>query len=320
MKHMESDTNAGANISGQKLPGFLALARQAIGAYRDKRRVLVHLQMASFAGSILIGTVIALIWQLGYFTPIFFDSNAGVILKSTAAILAALLFIAILFFMSLIDAAMIVVLRDKQSAFGWAEAVRKAAPYVLPCMLAGTLVLAAVAAATSLFFLPGAIVAVWLMPAKYLIVAGNYNWLQALTTSRNYTRGFFWDLLLLSIMGMVSSFFTLTILSNLLLLPLGDLLNLVATTLVWPIFPTYHYLVFDRLRALNLDKIREAPKAIDKRITLMAGAFGAILIFMVCGTIANNGPAMVTHFKNAAQEIETRNQNLLRQMPMPKSF
>jgi len=117
---------------------------------------------------------------------------------------------------------------------------------------------------------------------------------------------------------MVTSFFALTVLSNLLVLPLGDLLNLVATTFVWPIFPTYYYLVFDRLRMLNLNRTEESPRIMDNRITLLAGAVGAILIFAACGAIANNGPAVVNYFKNAALEMEIRNQNILQQIPQIK--
>lgn len=137
----------------------------------------------------------------------------------------------------------------------------------------------------------------------------------ALLKSREYTRGFFWSIFLLSLIALICSLFIDAALRPLDMLPLGSLAHSVANIFISLMETIYFYLVFNHLRAIKGDSL-PAPSSAQKNIFLTVGAIGIILAIIVAGLAIYFAPEIKNELNKEIIKIQSQQNH---ELPVPAS-
>ena len=310
---MVQQATTNPDISGEsvavKLPSFFTLVGESIVIYKRLWKPLVLLQFIFTVATFAIGAMASLAVILISAT-IIPATGSNLVGLATLTLLGVVCLAAVLWFISWTEAATIIVLRDNDSKASIKSALRSALPHVGSFIATYLFIFFAVFFGAIFFIIPGLIFAVWLMFANYIIVFENKNWLAALPVSRDYTRGHFWGLLLLSLLGILSIFFVNSILEVLHSLPMGELISYATSLFLAPIYPIYFFLIFKNLRASKMGSLaldQGQTKSTGKRFVLIIGVAGLLAAFAAIGVAVYYAPQIEERVRQSFSEHNLMN-------------
>lgn len=307
---------ASATDSNIPLPGFIAIVMESIAVYRRLWRPLVKLQF--FANVVALGA--GILAGVAFAFIVVAVSGSGSI--APAAIMAIIVLgvaclIALLLLMFWAEAAAIVVLREANENISISQALNSAKRYVASCMLVNLFTLLAVFFGMLFFIIPGLIFAVWLMFASYIIVVENQDWLAAIQRSRDYTRGSFWNVLLLAALGTVSILFVNSFFDVFKSLPMGGVLKFIADLFFAPMYPIYLFLLYSNLRKSRTNITvsgLNTVKTSGKKFTFLIGLAGLLAAFAAIGIAVYYAPQLEEYGRKTIDEYNRINPE--RQFPV----
>lgn len=228
------------------------LLDQAWEIYRKRFTVFLGIvALPVFVSSLLaVFFILIIIWlrSSSLSVPAFFLSPFGLGIISS------------LFFVSFIgglwsQTALLYAIKDREENIGIKESYRrgwgKLTSYFWISFLSGFII----AGGTFLFFVPGLIFFVWFSLASFVLISENKKGWQALSASKGYVRGNWWQLFwrFLFIGTIVWLFFYLiNVISSLVtVLDISDILFCVGYLLMIPIVTTYLFLIYENLRKIK---------------------------------------------------------------------
>jgi hypothetical protein len=286
-------------ISVAKMPGFFSLMKESFFIYGQKWKTLLLIELVSFGFVIAAALLFAVIGTLSTIVgALSKNALAGIAIIIIAGAMAICL---IVYASSWVGAAMIIVLRDKLESFGIREALKRAKPYAIPFLwitLASGLM---IFAGTVLFIIPGIIFSVWFFCARYLVVTGKERGFDALLKSREYARGIFWKIFLLTLSGSIVSYIFSALLDPLKGSGSGQIITLIVTFLISPLWLIYFYLVFDYIRKIKGD-VEIAAKAGQKNIYIAIAGLGLAVIAVIAGLLIMFAPQIKEIYQQGVKE------------------
>lgn len=301
-----------------KLPSFVSLVGESIGIYKHFWKPLVKLQLFSSVVTLISGVIIGMAFAL---IAAAVPALAGIGLASIVLLLAvgAICLIALILFTSWTEAAAIVILRDKNERISLRGALKSAKPYIVPLALVGAFVFMSVFFGMIFFLIPGLILGVWLMFANYIVVVENERWRAALTRSREYTRGFFWSVLLLIALGVLSIFFVNSILHGLESDPIGRLFNFAASLFLSPLYTIYFFSIYANLKSIktgiiSASELKNTTGKTTDNFVLWIGLAGLLAAFTAIGLAVYYAPQIEDYGRKAIEEYNLRNPS----QPLPE--
>lgn len=313
-------TNEGLTAASvpTKLPSFVSLVSESIGIYKRFWKPLVKLQLFSSVVTLIAGIVIGMACAL---IAVAVPTLAEIGLTSIVLLLAfgAACLIVLLLFTSWTEAAAIVILRDKNENISLRAALKSAKPYIVPLALVGVFVFIAVFLGMIFFLIPGLILGVWLLFASYIVVVENEKWRSALTRSREYARGFFWSVLLLIVLGVLSIFFVNSVLHGLESDPIGRLFNFVASLFLSPLYTIYFFSIYANLRSIKTGiiaggELKNVTNKTAENFILWLGLAGLLAAFTAVGFAVYYAPQIEDYSRKAIEEYNLSNPS----QPLPE--
>lgn len=303
---MNQDTSAiPANM---RLPNFFPLLKESLQIYKAKWKTLLGLSLASYGIALISAAVSAIIGSiaLSFAAEILFLILA-IIMMLAIAVLTALLG-------CWLQASAIIVLKDRGEMFGIRQAMHRGKPFALPYFWITLLLIPMLFLGYIFFLVPGIIFSVWFSFARYVVLDGKEKGISALAKSREWTRGFFWSVLLLMLLGMFSIFFADAVFSSFKQLPSGNLLYTAASILLAPLPTIYYYLIFDHLKKIKGSAAASAT-AKQKNIFTSLIALGTILIICLAGLLSYFAPEIKNFYEIELPKYQSQNGNRLPPLP-----
>jgi hypothetical protein len=303
-----------------KLPDFTAFIKESIDRYKQVWKVLVKIQLVSwlaifglYLGVIIAAIVASLSRYPGGSLPVSATpemTEIGLIFMIIGGVGAALL-------ISWFSAAEVIVLRDQQEGLTLREAMRRARPYVLPYLWTSILAAAIFIGGLVLFVIPGLVFAVWFMFWPYALIVDNVRGFAALQKSRDYVRGNFLNVLLLSAVAMVASFFVNLVTRILNAVPLGGFATLILSVLIYPIYGVYFYLIFTHLRRLKTGDMSASIIATtpDKKLAFGLAVAGLVAILAIVAAGVYFAPQIRDQMTREIDRLNIQNPAQMPQIP-----
>jgi len=286
---------AASDKNSSQLPDFFSLAKESWNIYGQKWKTLLLIGLLSYAivfvSALVFGLVVVVAGLASAVTKNFLALVVAAVIGG-----AALLYF-ILFFSSWLSAATVIVLRDKQEKLSLRDAMARAKPFTLSYLWI-TLITGAVIFFGFIFFIiPGIIFTVWLQFARYIIVTGKERGFDALLKSREYARGNFWNIFMLTFLGAITMFLFSTILEPLNRSNSGTIIYTVVTYLISPLWLIYYYLIFDHLRKIKGD-VSITNNASQKNLFTVVAGLGLIVIMALFGLLVYYYPAISAYIES----------------------
>lgn len=173
-----------------KLPGPMAIFKEALEIYKSRLWVLVGISVISTLFILLVTSILGggalLLNKLGVALPQGTASIIGII------ILVSLVVIAAIYISILAQAALLTAIKDSEEKIGIKESFKRgshrAGVYFAAALLTGLATLGGFI----LLIVPGIIFAIWYSLSSYIAISEDVTASQALKQSRFYVKGFWW--------------------------------------------------------------------------------------------------------------------------------
>jgi len=283
-------TNASTNDQAeyQKLPGFVALLEESTRLYKLLWKPLVKLELISWATT--FGAYVLML------AAVLAAAAATSGLNNATAIIGALIFIAggigICLLLAWFAAAAIIVLRDKQVGITVRESTNRAKPYVLPYALLSLLSFLIIFAGGILLIIPAIIFAIWFMFWEYALIVENKKGFAAFKKSREYARGYFWDIFLLCALAGIAMIAVNMVFQGISYIPLGGLVSMAASAIITPFYSVFFYLMFYHLKKIKLGEATTTsiPDKPNKPLALGLSVVGLVAALAIVAIAVYYGP------------------------------
>lgn len=276
---MENGPGENNNKRKQRLPNFFELAKESLTLYEYKWVRFLQIGLLGYAGIIAIALA-SLVLGLIIGTATIIIKNI-LILLITAAIAIIIVLAGIIFFSSWLAAANIIILRNEKENLTWRDTMKQSKPFALPYLATSIFSGLILLANFAFFIIPGFIFLIWLAFSSYIVVIENKRGLDAIAKSREYIRGYFWNVLLLMLIGSLIMQIIFSAIKPLIVIPF---LYPIAAILVAPLGIIYNYLIYKHLRELK-GEIIVPDNSTQKNIYAVMAGIGGFIVITIIGAI-----------------------------------
>ena len=280
------------------LPSFLTLAKESITLYGQKWQPLLKIVCASYVAYAIVTVFVLFILLLT-------EKTFPILIHSRLAWIAAIAFLSVIFILSSwFSAATIIVLRDLKDNIGLRESLRRAKPYVMPYFLISFLTTLFVFAGFIFFIIPGILFLIFFLFSGYIIFFEQERGIDALIKSKDYVRGFYWDIFILLLSLLATLIFVNYIFQIIGQLPFGKLFRSAANAAISPLTAIYLYLIFNHLRKIRGDSLPVMKAKKSSYIIFPAVLFIAIIV--IAGLFIYHMPQIKNYYDLEIKKIETQ--------------
>ena len=294
---------ASASVLG--MPSFFGLVGESFGMYGRKWKSLFKIIFASF-GFIALAVVTGVLLAVVFGTVSAANIGVAIAIGIIAAIAAIIgcIYVSVWF-----GAAIIVVLTDNQDNIGFGAAMKRARPYINSyfevSILSGLIALLGFV----LFFIPGIIFSIWYMFSRYLVFTDNEKGIMAISKSREYARGYFGKIFLLSLLGGILMF-VWEMMAN--VIPfVGPIINVL---LITPMSLIYSYLIFSHLRKIKGPAINIISTD-NQNLTKILAGLGTIVLLLGIGLVIAFAPQIKSYYETELPKYQSQSGSQLPPIP-----
>lgn len=177
----QTSTIAPTAIQNQKLPPAKEILKESWKIYKDRFWTLISIS--------IIPTLIMLVFALLIGGGMFFASSFKVNILAAFGlwgILVLIFFIALIYISIWCTVAELFAIKDHKEKIGFAEAFKRARPYINPFFITGLLAGLAVFGGLILLIIPGILFMLWFSQSAYVVINENLSGTKALSRSKTY--------------------------------------------------------------------------------------------------------------------------------------
>lgn len=278
MQNMSQPGQASQNT--QFLASPTDLLKEAWGIYKARFLTFAGIILVPFVGIIILMIASATILIGSGFFRTYIPERSFI-----SGISPLLIIIFIIFFITIIllqlcgQAAILFAIKDSEENIGVKESYKRGWRKIGSIFWVGLLSGIIVMGGYLLFIIPGIIFAVWFSLALYIVIAEGLGGMNAILKSKEYVRGYWWEVFWRFIfIGLV--IFGINIIVMLMGLVIPVLPNLLMI-FVTPLTIIYSFLVYKNLKAIKEAKgeIKSEFSSGEKIKFILAGLAGIILVF-----------------------------------------
>jgi len=290
------------------MPSFFSLVKAAVEHYKRVWKTMVKLEC--LGGAAAVGAYILVI-AAAFLTALAADAiKPTTIVTLFECILIVTGGSGILYVISWFSAAAIIVLRDKQDSLTIREATRRAKPYVLGYLGLSVLSILIIFAGSLLFIIPGIIFTIWFMFWEYAFIVDGVKGFAVLKKSREYVRGSFWEVFVLTALGGMAVFFINIFLEILNYIPPLNIASMVISIVIWPLYQIYFYLMYENLKKIKMGEtmVASSSGSDNKKLAVGLAAAGLVASLIIIAIAVYYGPQIQEQFKQQVDEYNAQHE------------
>jgi len=229
-----------------KLPAVGELIKASLGIYNQYFRVFLGIQIIAFVITFLVSVLVSVIIGPTELQPVTLTDAVSRLIGGL--VLGAIVLIVFLYAMG----ASLFVIKDQAEKIGVLEAFRRTHKIFGSLLMTVILVNIIVTLGLLLLILPGIFLGVQFFFVPYIVIWEGINGWSALKRSREYVKGYWWQVFGRNLAASALYFVVAFSISLLLTLIFGSALGAQLANVVWailfPLYLIYVYLIYKKLR------------------------------------------------------------------------